>query len=275
MLRDAKSIEGYELRARDGIIGRVRDVYFDDEKWTVRYLVVDAGSWLTGRTVLIAAAAIKSRDWDLRLLEVELTKEQVKNSPHVDTEKPVSRQQEEDIHRYYAWPYYWADPPLASGTGYVAPISPAAVPARGAGPAPPQDERRSTVAEDVAAARTRQGDPHLRSVNAIRGYTVQAQDGAAGHVEDFILDDDSWALRGLVVDTRNWWPGGHVLLPLANVTEISWLERRLYLAETREAIKAAPAFDGRRPIPADYVDRLAAHRRPRSRRDRDGSATSS
>ena len=265
MLRTAKSLEGYELRARDGTIGSVKDVYFDDDQWVVRYLVVATGSWLTGRTVLIASAALTAREWDQRALAVNLTREQVRNSPAVDTDRPVSRQQEAELHRHYAWPDYWATPMIASGVGYVAPVPPMTAPtataARDANypeKSPAKGQSESGTAAD-APRTSGGGDPHLRSAHAVRGYHIEASDGTIGHVADFMIDDATWAVRYLLVDTRNWLPGRKVIVSLARIRKIDWALSSVRVDLTREAIRGAPEFDDSLPVSADYIDRLEAH----------------
>jgi hypothetical protein len=184
----------------------------------------------------------------------------VRNSPSVDTDRPVSRQQELELNHYYAWPYYWTAPML--GAGYIgAAAAPTAAALRaemsakdrtmGASP------RETTVEADMREAA--KGDPHLRSAHEVRGYKIEARDGSIGHVEDFLIEDNTWAVRHLLVDTRNWWPGKKVLVPLSDIREIDWANSRLHIALAREEIKAGPEFDPSRPLAVDYSDRLEAH----------------
>jgi uncharacterized protein YrrD len=270
MMTLAKTLEGCELHARDGEIGRVKDVYFDDEHWHVRYLVVETGNWLTGRTVLISAAALQNREWSRRTIGVGLTKEQVRNSPGIDTARPVSRQEQEALHRYYAWPYYWAGPFPTSA--FSAPLDPAgggwsaAALRDGYGTGEPGWRDSGKAARELndprkppPESRESENDSHLRSVNAVRGYDIRAVDGSIGHVEDFVLDDETWAVRYLLANTKNWWPGRKVLVGLGHIRDISWHERGVFVDLNRGEIKASPEFDEGRPLTSDYVDRLDAH----------------
>ena len=118
MLRNTKDIENCVIGATDGIIGHVKDLYFDDEAWVIRYLVVDTGPWLSSRKVLISPIAISSPNWTEEILPVSITKEQVKNSPDIDTDKPVSRQHENAYMGYYGYPYYWDGAGLWGGGAY-------------------------------------------------------------------------------------------------------------------------------------------------------------
>lgn len=255
MLKLAKQFEGLELQARDGAVGNVSDLYFDDAEWRVRYLVVDTGSWLSGRSVLISTAALVTTATGE--LSVFLTKEQVRNSPGIDTDKPVSRQYEEQLHAYYAWPYYWGGPFVGGGLTSSAPA--AAVPVAAA------TERRSQASQASGMASTERpaelpGDPHLRSADEVRGYHIQARDGAIGHIEDFVVDGQSWEVRHVIVDTRNWWPGRKVMLSRDRLVDIDWVESRASVDLTRDAIKGSPEFDPGK-LSQDYTDRLEAHYR--------------
>ncbi len=118
MLRSMKDLENYTIRATDGTIGHVKDFYFDDEAWVIRYLVVDTGSWLSSRKVLISPIAIGHPDWTEKVLPVSITKEQVKNSPNIDTDKPVSRQHEIRYLGYCGYPFYWGGVGLWGATMY-------------------------------------------------------------------------------------------------------------------------------------------------------------
>lgn len=262
MLRNAKFFEGFELRASDGAIGKVKDIYFDDERWHLRYFVVDTGGWLNGRTVLISPEAVTAPRYHEKALATGLTQEQVRNSPAVDTDRPVSRQQELELNQYYAWPYYWGAPAL--GTGYVGAAAAPTAAALRAEIAPKQRTVGAAPSETSIEADMREsakGDPHLRSAGVVRGYKLEARDGSIGHVEDLLIEDNTWAVRFLLVDTRNWWPGKKVLVPLSHVLDFDWRNSRLRVDLAREAIKAGPEFEEERPLADEYTDRLEAHYR--------------
>src|SRR5689334_4092581 len=107
MIRGADGLKGFTIGATDGEVGGVNDLYFDDERWVIRYLVVDTGNWLPGRKVLISPHAVRTTQWELRRVDVALTRQQVKGSPDIDTDKPVSRQHEAAFFSYYGYPAYW------------------------------------------------------------------------------------------------------------------------------------------------------------------------
>jgi hypothetical protein len=247
MLRRLNELEGYAIGATDGALGQVTDFLFDDEAWVVRYLVVYTGSWLSNRTVLISPIAIGKPTWNDGTLRVPMTTEQVRNSPDVDTNKPVSRQYEMGYFGYYGYyPYYWGTSDL-----WGAGDDPSAL-RSGVGHAQAGVEAH-TVAEDRArvareAEQHRNDDPHLRSANAVMHYHIRASDGDIGHVQGMLLDEDTWAIRYLIVDTSNWWLGHTVLIAPQWIQGVSWSERRVSIHLTREAIKSSPRYDSGRAL---------------------------
>jgi hypothetical protein len=259
MLTHAKKLEGFTIRAIDGDIGRVRDLYFDDEHWHVRYVVVDTGSWLKGRTVLLSTSVLCALETSAQAMSVGLTQEQVRGSPHVDTAKPVSRQHEEQLHQYYAWPYYWGGPLVGGGLG--TPV------AAGVAPTAEAIQEARAAEQAVRDEGEERAEAHLRSVADIRNYHIQASDGALGHVEDVLVEEGIWAVRYFVVDTRNWWPGRKVLVSPRWIDRISWLESSVWIDLTRDEIKAGPEFDPASPPASEFTDRLEAHYR-RARKQR-------
>jgi hypothetical protein len=242
MLRSLNGLEGYAIGAADGQIGHVADFLFDDEMWVVRYLVVDTGSWLSSRQVLISPISIGEPTWTNRTLPVSITKEQVRNSPDIDTDKPVSRQYELGYFGYYGYyPYYWGAGGLWGASDYPGTLM------MGLGRSESGVEPQTVAADRARVAREidrhRNDDPHLRSVNAVMHYHVEANDGSIGHVQGLLLDEETWAIRYLIVDTSNWWLGQQVLIAPAWIDGISWSERTVSINLTREAVKTAPPYN--------------------------------
>lgn len=226
-----QDLKGEPILARDGAIGSVQDVYFDDERWAIRYLVVDTGTWLTGRSVLISPRQLPPQPAG-GYIRAELTREQVERAPGADEHAPVSRILEEAHARHYGNPYYWSGPYLWG----VAPV-----PYAGAAYQPPL-QAVSPESEEVRAAAEHQArESHLRSAKEVAGYAIQARDGELGHVEDFEIDERTWAITGVVVDTRNWLPGKKVVVPPDAIGEIDWDNRRASVQLSREQIRARPA----------------------------------
>jgi len=228
-----QDLKGERIEARDGLIGSLRDVYFDDQHWAVRYLVVDTGEWLSGRKVLISPVSLPPQEGGGGYIRVALTREQVQNAPGTDQDPPISRLLEEAHARHYRYPPYWAGPYL-----WGAAALPFAVP-------PAQQALRADTAENRAVAEMREQaaqrarESHLRSGAAVVGSRIRALDGELGRVEDFVVDDASWAIAGMVVDTRNWLPGKKVLVAPDAIAEIDWDSRAVSVKLTREQLERA------------------------------------
>jgi len=246
MLRSANKLRGFKIVAQDEEMGKVRDLYFDDREWIVRYLVVDTGRWLSDRLVLISPASVDHVGRGDRQLFVWLSKAQVESSPPVETHEPLSRQREREIAAYYQWPTYWYGDATFPVPSYVPPIT--------SGSPRSAAHRPSAVLDEE-----HEGDSHLRSVSIVTGYFLETLDDGLGHVDDFLIDDDTWDIRYLVVDTRNWWPGRKVLVSPRWVDEISWEQSRVRLSLVRENVKNAPEYNPQRDVERDYEERLHAH----------------
>jgi hypothetical protein len=238
MLWNASRLAGYAIAATDGTIGSVADIFFDDAQWTARWFVVDTGNWLPGRRVLLAPLWVKAADPAQQRLVVGLTRAEVEHSPDIDTDKPISRQLEERLYEHYKEEPYW----------YV-PLGDAATPL----------PLRAAAGSKPGAERALPGDPHLRSLDEVRSYAIHGSDGDIGHVHDFLLDDDGWSIRYLVVATRNWWPGKKVLIAPDWISEISWSDREVKLSLTREAIRSSPEYDPLSTVDRAYEERLHRH----------------
>ncbi len=240
MLRNLDDLENYSITATDGEIGHIKDFYFDDHAWTVRYLVVDAGSWLSSRKVLISPISVFRPDWLARTLPVCITKEQVKHSPDIDTDKPVSRQNEEQFMGYYGYPYYWGGGGLWGEGLYPYALTPGYA-TYGVDRVEREREIEAYLRDERASHRN--DDPHLRSCNAVSGYNIHATDGDIGHVSGFLVDDETWTIRYLIINTSNWWMGHKVLIAPRWIKGVHWSDQTVAVDFTRDAIKKAPAYD--------------------------------
>jgi stress response protein YsnF len=245
MLRSIQSLRHSVVLATDGEIGKVEQFLFDDEKWSIRYLVVKT-SWLLGRKVLVSPLAIQEMNGELHFIRLTLTKKQVEQSPDIDTDKPVSRQMETEFNDYYRWPYYWE----GSGIWGVATL-PAGMLGR---PYVLPSQSRSEA--DYLDAATREGDQHLRAVHVVEGYQIVSKDDEFGHVDDFIFDDQNWAIRYLVVAARRIWNGKKVVLSPEWVKAISWSDRTITLGLTKEEILNSPEYHATDPVNREYEEKL-------------------
>lgn len=237
MLRRATELNGYRLKGRDGEIGHVREFYFEDVNWTIRYLVADTGNWLTSPRVLISPYALDRFCEADKIIPVELTRKQIEHAPSLDSERPVSRQYEWEYYSFYGWPAYWDGPGVWGSVG--------------------SPDRRSGKWSEGSRKHTE--DPHLRSTKDVIGHSIQAMDGEIGHVEDFVVDDETWIIRYLVVDTKNWLPGKRVLIATDWIDRISWEDAKVFLSLTRDKIREAPEYTKDALITRAYEESMHRH----------------
>lgn len=263
MLKPLSRLTGSTITATDGDIGHVTEAYFDDEAWVIRYLVIDTGQWLPGREVLISPYSVRPRvaaDPEAILakhIDTSLTRQQVNDSPAIDTHRPVSRRHETEYARYYAHPSYWEGGDLWAMSAL--PLLPLSLP-------PPLPTRLETEVECATRDdNLAPEDSHLRSSADVTGHDIQALDDSIGHVHDFVFDDENWAIRYLVVDTRNWWPGGKkVLIATPWIDRIDWADKTVHAQLTREQIQNSPPYDEGTPIDRVHEQQLHdAHGRER------------
>ncbi|MDP2644259.1 MAG: PRC-barrel domain-containing protein [Desulfobacterales bacterium] len=238
MLNKAKTLKGYKLDSLDGEIGTVKEFYFDDQHWAIRYLVADTGNWLMDRQVLISPYALYAVIKEEQHIAIGLTKKQIEESPSLNSDKPVSRQFEKAYHGFYGWPLYWGGPFMWGAFPYILRDL--------------EKTKESTQGEKA-------WDSHLRSTHDVSGHDIQAADGEIGHVEDFIIDDETWAIRYLIIDTRNWWPGKKVLVSPRWIERVSWSESKVFFNLPRETIRKSPEYSEESLLTRDYETRLHRH----------------
>jgi sporulation protein YlmC with PRC-barrel domain len=212
---------GYSLQATDGEIGEVVDFYFDDETWTIRYLVVKTGGWLSGRKVLISPVALRREKFGPEAIPVNLTQEQVRTSPDIDTDKPVSRQKEAMLNKHHFWDNYWGSGGYGGQMGIA-----------NARPIRLSDSERDAN-EDI----------HLRAITEVDGYEIHALDGVIGHVSELIADDKTWKLTDIVVDTHDWIGGKKVLIAVAHVQAVSFFNLRVSLDVNKADIEHSRPYE--------------------------------
>jgi sporulation protein YlmC with PRC-barrel domain len=240
MKRTIKNLVGFTISATDGEIGKVKDFYFDDITWTIRYLVVETGNWLSNRKVLISPEALLQCDWVYETFPVNLTKEQIEKSPNIDTDQPVSRQQEMELYAHYPWINYWGSGLWSGGmgtTGMMMPMS-----------SVPMEEAVKN-SKDIPDA---EADPHLRSAKSVEGYTIHASDDTIGDVEDFLVDDGNWTIHYIVVYTGNWFPGKKVTISPDLIKEINWEISEVIIDVPVEQVKNSPEYDASKQLSTEY-----------------------
>ncbi len=236
MLNKAKTLKGYKLNSLEGEIGKVKEFYFDDKHWTIRYLVADTGSWLQDRKVLISPEAIVAVNREEENININLTKNQIEGSPSVESDKPVSRQFEESYNGYYGWSAYWNAPAYMGGVSNIERDS---------------EKWDPQVDEDW--------DPNLRSTYDVTGHNIEAIDGEIGHIKDFIIDDETMTIRYLIIDTGNWWPGKKVLISPKWIERVSGVESKVLVNLDRESIKNSPEYNEESLLNREYEIGLHKH----------------
>jgi hypothetical protein len=233
MLRSLEFIQGFKIEGQDGDIGKLDDFLFDDESWTIRYIVVNTGTWLMDKKVLVSPVVFGKPVWETQTIPVLLNRAQIEEFPGIEKDQPVSRRHQTQLLKYYGWQPYFSPGGMY---GVPAPLSPVTM------------EKEPEVPEE--------GDPHLRSSREVAGYHIRATDGEIGHAEDFIADDENWVIRYLVIDTRNWLPGRKVLISPEWITGISWEESRVFVDLEKDKIKASPEYNPSRPVNREYETRF-------------------
>lgn len=239
MLRKVDTLIGVDIVSEGGKIGTITDVLFDDREWIIRYFLVDTGDWLSSRKTLISPHSLSEPKFDEHVFPVKLTREQIKGSPSISADEPISRQHETDFHDYYGLNPYFTIARGATGE-----------------PQAPLNESEAGEVEENAEVATKEADSHLRSANHVTGYHIQATDEEIGHVEDFFVDDEVWNIRYLVVDTRNWLPGKKVVLATDWIDRVSWDHKKVFVAVTKETVKNSPEYISKAPLTRAYEKRL-------------------
>lgn len=245
MLRSVKELYGYTLGAVDGEIGRVKGFYFDDKDWVIRYLVADTGTWMSGHKVLISPYALGSIYPGGRILQVRLARQKIEESPTIDTDLPVARQHELAYYRYYNWPVYWEGPDLwgFSAVPFV----------------PPVEELAENEEAEPKPEVLKEADSHLRSTIEVTGYHIQAMDGELGHVEDFLVEDENWAIKSVVAAVGHWWSNKNVLVPPKAIEKVSWADSKVFINLTKAALTEEPEYQHTASDSGDSDPRLFRH----------------
>jgi len=239
MLIKAKTLKGYKLNSLDGEIGKVEEFYFDDHHWTIRYLIAETGGWLTGWQVLISPYALTAVNKEEKYISINLTKKRIEDSPLLESDKPVSRQYEESYYGYYGQPLYW-------GGGFMWGAS-------------PYIENGLNLRTDGYVPKNKKWNSNLRSTNVVRGYNIRATDGDIGHIDDFIIDDETWAIRYLIIDTKNWWSGKKVLISPKWIERIDWADSIIFVNVVRDDIMQSPEYTEESLLTRDYETGLHQH----------------
>jgi hypothetical protein len=240
MLQNIKELCGNKLAGSDGDVGHVKDFYFDDKTWVIRYLVADTGSWLSGRLVLLSPHAFGELNPYNRTLHINLRKKQIEDSPSIEMHKPVSRQYEIEYYQYYGWPAYWNGGAMWGMGGYPVMLPPS------------QDEMAAHLCHH-------RDDKHLRSTLAVTGYHIHAVDGVIGHVTGFLVEPGSWAIGKMVVEAGHWYYGREILISPDRIDRISYEDSSVFVNLTKADIQGTAEFEvakagGQDPATDNFTD---------------------
>jgi len=242
VLRRLRDYEGFDVWSREGRnLGSVKDFYFDEDRWTVRYIVVRTGTLFTGRSVLLSPMSIARLEWDRARIDFKLTEKQIEGAPDADLAQPISRRFETEYAGYYGIPHYWAGSDLWGMWSTPMEVQP-----------PP-------AVQQPAAEQEMLESQHLRSIREVNGYHILATDGEIGHGDDVLVDERTLAVQYLVVDTSNWIGGRTVLVSPDWVRRVDWINREIHVDMSRDAVKASPEYDPTIELSRDYEDRLHGH----------------
>jgi uncharacterized protein YrrD len=232
MLRSADALQACQIKSSDGVLDKINDLYFDDDYWVVRYLVVDTSNWLIRRKALISPIALEIPDWLNNTIQTNLSQEQINNCPGIGVHRPVSRQQEIKYCAYYGYPIYWRGNGLWGEGLYP----------NGKLSANSERDTQPNANAVKAFAEAHKEDPHLRSWCHVKGFSLCAADGEIGQIHDFLLDEQTFAIRYVIVQTNDWWLGHQVLIAPQWFMNVQWSDSKVVIKHTREEVKSAPSY---------------------------------
>lgn len=220
MLTTLKHFKGYTVKAKNGVIGEVKDICFDDRHWIIRHFVIDTGTWLPGRQLLLSPAVLAQPNWSSRFFTIVLTKEQVKNSAGRDRKKLDDHKHKGTVDSNYKWPTYWTDSPLPGD------ISIHNLPLKSE---PDPAETKAVF--------------YLRSMEEVIGYAIHTLDGEIGQAEDFVLEYTTWKINWVVTVTDKWLFGRKILIPTQWIDNVSSTDLKVYLSLENDFIKICPEYN--------------------------------
>jgi hypothetical protein len=232
MLSFTRHFRRATIVCREGEVGSVSDVLFEDEGWDVRYIVVRLGPPLLGRKVLLSPKAFSGLGNDGRLATT-LTLYELESSPAIEVDLPVSREKEIAIHQHFALPVYWGGPMALMPGSYTL----------GTPGIPNLEGYDLNAGGGVLALPGERPGNHLRSCDEARCYVLHTLDGEDfGEIEDFLVDETHWKVNALVLATTRWLPGREIIAPVDWVADFDWSSRRVMLKATREVVESAEEF---------------------------------
>jgi hypothetical protein len=239
MIRLFSDVKGTIVRASDGDIGKIIDYYFDDQSWAIRYLVVDVGTLVFGGFALISPISVSDTDWKGHRISLSIDRDRVASSPTTDILRPISRQYEAEYYHYYGYPLYWTGPGIWGAQATPEALIAATPPVTAGGAATPE-AAENLVADSQAGGKME--DSRLRSAKEVAGYHIRATDREVGHLDDYLLDPQTWVIESIVIDTSNWPGGKSVVLAREQIERVDWASRRILVNMTSDEVRNNPEF---------------------------------
>jgi len=242
MIISSKQLTHFSIHAVDDKVGGIRDILFDDETFTVRYLVADTNTWLPlSRKVVISPISVTGLEAEEESIQINMTVDTLKNSPSIDEHKPVSREYEENLFKYFGYGYYWIGPGAWGEFAH------------------PDELVELQHAEESDTVHPKKSTNHLRAVAEVGGYEVATTTDNVGHISNFIIDTRSWEIVLLVEDTNNWLPGGkHLALLPTDVDKIDWAAHCVSVKLSHDELINRPEVDSDKITEESYIPTLCA-----------------
>lgn len=232
----------YDVKGNADEIGKLHDIYLDDQSWKIRWFVVETGNWFSSNKILLTPENIVGVTPGTGTLHVALSKQDIENAPHAEEHLPVSDQDQNEV-RYTA-----VNRHALMFPGYAGLMMP-----------PTLIEQTQPLSEDereLQEAVREQQDRHLRSAGEIEGYAISATDGNLGALSDLVVNSEEWKVELLAMDTSKWLPGRTVVVSPQGIDHISWRERELAVTMDKETIKESPELQSLKSIERSYVSKL-------------------
>lgn len=235
MFKNLLDIKGFNLKGPNGNIGTCQDALFDDQAWTVRYVDVDTGGWLSERRVLLSPISLGAPSWEKGEIYTELTGDQIESSPKLDSQSPISKEWEDSFFKFHGWPYYGVGMHMWGLTHY-----------------PDESELKKIHSASPTSDIHKNTNQTIRSASELREYEVSARDGEVGRIKDFVFDTETWAIRYLVIENHSFLQRKKTIVSPFWVSHIDWMERACVIDLNRAEIECSPQPEGESN---DYLDR--------------------
>ncbi|MCM2677087.1 PRC-barrel domain-containing protein [Alkalicoccobacillus plakortidis] len=258
MFVQAKTLESFSMNATDGELGSIADLYFESNTFTLRYFVGDTRTWFFGGKVLISPEAVTSLDLEKDLININETKEQIKNSPKPSEHEPVSRQYETELRDHYGWTHYWGAPIGGAGAGMGTPGAYPAAPGLMM-PPPGRDRALNKTDYEQDALSHHSENNLLQSITDLRGYKIHAKNGEVGKALDFILNEKNWTINYIIVDVGGVFTREPIPLAAEWITDISWQDKTITVNVEKELIESAPDYELHEAFTREHETQLYAH----------------